>query len=101
MFTQSSKPTTRLYVSVCDYNQSTIITVIPQINVSATINTQDNKMKMLFNEADEMRYHGVWLRHNCRCPLCYDHAAQNSLVRPNHLERNNTIIEKVDINGTL
>ncbi len=25
----------------------------------------------------EMRYHGVWLRHNCRCPVCLSPDNQN------------------------
>ena len=69
--------------------------------VSVSVNTQDNKMRVMCEgeEEGEMRYHGVWLRHNCRCPQCYDHSAHNTLVRPHQLKGYNTHIEKVSVKG--
>ncbi len=73
--------------------------------VSVSVITQDNKMRVVCEgeeegeEEGEMRYHGVWLRHNCRCPQCYDHSAHNTLVRPHQLKGGNTHIEKVTVKG--
>ena len=66
----------------------------------ASVNKNENKIKVIFEEG-EMRYHGVWLRHNCRCPQCYDYASENTLVRPQHLfkENNATDIRNVYIQG--
>ena len=34
--------------------------------------TQDGRRMELLCDTDAKRiYHGVWLRHNCRCPECY------------------------------
>ena len=58
------------------------------------VSTADDgkKLKLICKKDGEMRYHGVWLRHNCRCPECYAHAAHNTTVRPEHLTGDNKIL---------
>ena len=39
------------------------------------------KMKLLCGEHEpERRYHGVWLRHNCRCPQCLSPSTNQNVV---------------------
>ena len=44
--------------------------------------TEDGKKLKLYSDADEpeRRYHGVWLRHNCRCPQCLSATANQNVV---------------------
>ena len=38
------------------------------------------KLTLQFEGEQERRFHGIWLRHNCRCPVCYSHDNYMSLV---------------------
>ena len=48
-----------------------------------TVAVCDDRRKLTpvqFEGEKERRFHGVWLRHNCRCPVCYSHDNYMSLV---------------------
>ena len=41
---------------------------------------EDKRLTLQCEGEQEKRFHGVWLRHNCRCPVCYSHDTNMSLV---------------------
>ena len=57
-------------------------TVRQRESEAAQVIVSDNKKKLALQCAGEQErtFHGIWLRHNCRCPLCYSHDASMSLV---------------------
>ena len=43
--------------------------------------TQDGKRVCVsWADGEERRYHAVWLRHNCKCPQCWDDGFSSPLV---------------------
>ena len=43
--------------------------------------TQDGKrMCVSWADGEESKYHAVWLRHNCKCPQCWDDRLSSPLV---------------------
>ena len=57
-------------------------TVPRQANVAAQVAVSEDRRKLTLQVEGEQerRFHGVWLRHNCRCPVCYSHDNYMSLV---------------------
>ena len=37
---------------------------------TVTVSEDNKKLKLLCENEPERRFHGIWLRHNCRCPEC-------------------------------
>ena len=52
---------------------------------SCSIIEDGKKLKLHCDGEVERRYHGVWLRHNCRCPECLPPAFQQNIVHHSHL----------------
>ena len=42
--------------------------------------SEDKRLTLQCEGEQERRFHGIWLRHNCRCPVCYSHDTNMSLV---------------------
>ena len=45
-----------------------------------SIGEDGKKLKVLWSDGEESRFHATWLRHNCRCPKCYDRSAEQPTV---------------------
>ena len=63
---------------------------VPLLSVSRYSNavsvSQDGKKIRLSVEGEpERRYHGVWLRHNCRCPKCLIVSSNQNIVHHSEL----------------
>ena len=63
---------------------------VPLLSVSRYSNavsvSQDRKKIRLSVEGEpERRYHGVWLRHNCRCPKCLIVSSNQNIVHHSEL----------------
>ena len=43
------------------------------------------KIRVTWSDGEESTYHAVWLRHNCRCPECWDPVTEQTLVTPENL----------------
>ena len=52
---------------------------------NASVSEDGKKLKLLCDGELERRYHGVWLRHNCRCPECFPAYSQQNIVHHSHL----------------
>ena len=51
-----------------------------------TLVTEDGKkLHLVCDGEQERRYHGIWLRHNCRCPECLPVYSQQNIVHHSHL----------------
>ena len=48
---------------------------------SVSITGNGKKLNLRVEGEEERRYHGVWLRHNCRCSECYSPATNMMKVR--------------------
>ena len=57
------------------------------------------KLKLLCDGELERRYHGVWLRHNCRCPECFPAYSQQNIVHHSHLV--DLKLTNANVEGTL
>ena len=56
-------------------------------------------IQISWNDKQKDYYHSVWLRHNCRCPLCLaDHSEQKTVEL---IELVNSRVTKASIQGTL
>lgn len=47
---------------------------------SCSVIENGKKIKLLCDDEPERRYHGVWLRHNCRCPQCLSASSRQTVV---------------------
>ena len=56
------------------------------------------KLKLLCEGEQERRFHGVWLRHNCRCPVCTSVHTNQTIVNPKDLNKD-LKVESADIVG--
>ena len=52
---------------------------------NVSVSEDGKKLKLLCDGELERRYHGVWLRHNCRCPECFPAYSQQNIVHHSHL----------------
>ena len=52
-------------------------------NISVT--EDGKKLHLVCDGEQERRYHGIWLRHNCRCPECLPVYSQQNIVHYSHL----------------
>ena len=57
-----------------------------QASVNVSVSEDGTKLKLLCDGEQERRYHGVWLRHNCRCPECFPAYSHQNIVHHSHLE---------------
>ena len=61
--------------------------VFPRVTASTAVSvSQDGKRISLAVDGEpERRYHGVWLRHNCRCPKCLNVTSNQNIVHHSEL----------------
>ena len=57
-----------------------------QQGVQVAVIEDGRKLELQCEGEQEMKFHGVWLRHNCRCPVCHSNETNMSRVNPNQLE---------------
>ena len=51
-----------------------------------TVSEDKRKLTLQCGGEQERRFHGIWLRHNCRCPVCYSHNDNMSRVSYKQLD---------------
>ena len=56
-----------------------------QQSVQVEVSKDGKKLKLLCEGEQERRFHGVWLRHNCRCPVCTSVHTNQTIVNPKDL----------------
>ena len=49
---------------------------------TVTVSEDNKKLKLLCENEPERRFHGIWLRHNCRCPECTSTYYNQTIVDP-------------------
>ena len=65
---------------------------------SVSLREVDRKgIEISWGDAQNNYYHSVWLRHNCRCPLCTAASSGQRTVESNELV--NSRVAKVNIKG--
>ena len=47
---------------------------------TCSISRDGKKLNVQCDGEAERRYHGVWLRHNCRCPVCLSPSTNQNIV---------------------
>lgn len=52
---------------------------------TCSVSKDGKKLELLCDGEQERRYHGVWLRHNCRCPICLPPLIQQNIVHHSNL----------------
>ena len=72
--------------------------VFPRVTASTVVSvSQDGKRISLSVDGEpERRYHGVWLRHNCRCPQCLNVTSNQNIVH--HSELMDLSIKEATVN---
>ena len=72
--------------------------VFPRVTASTAVSvSQDGKRISLAVDGEpERRYHGVWLRHNCRCPQCLSVHTNQNIVH--HSELMDLSIKEATVN---
>ena len=70
--------------------------------VATSINVVDKGVNVSWgeNSGDEFRkdfFHGIWLRHNCQCPLCYNTHSDQYIVQADELP--NVRVTQAEVNG--
>ncbi len=55
------------------------------VSASCDVSTDGKKLKLACDDDPERRYHGVWLRHNCRCSVCLPLSSQQNIVHHSNL----------------
>lgn len=66
--------------------------------VQVTVSEDKRKVKLLCEGEQERRLHGIWLRHNCRCPTCTSVHHNQTVVDPKLLHRD-LQVESARLNG--
>ena len=65
------------------------------------VNSRGINVEWVVNEEENVRedhyFHGVWLRHNCHCPLCLNYEANQTMV--NSAQLNKPSITRAAVNG--
>ena len=61
------------------------ISVCKLFSASCDVSTDGKKLKLACDDDPERRYHGVWLRHNCRCSVCLPLSSQQNIVHHSNL----------------
>ena len=51
-----------------------------QSGAQVAVSEDRRKLTLQCEGEQERRFHGIWLRHNCRCPVCYSHNDNMSRV---------------------
>ena len=69
-----------------------------QQNVRVAVSEDKRKLAIKCEGEQERRFHGVWLRHNCRCPICTSASTGQTIVDPRLLTKD-LKLERVDIKG--
>ena len=77
------------------YTSSTCLQQSAQVVVSE----DRRKLKLVCEGEQERRFHGLWLRHNCRCDVCYSHDTNMSRVSSSQLM--GVRVSAAHINGIL
>ena len=84
----------RLYTSL-NANSLRFLSSLSQFLQASSCNVSvienGKKLKLLCDGEQERRYHGVWLRHNCRCPECYSSTTNMCQVHPSILTTDSTV----------
>lgn len=70
-----------------------------QQNVQVAVTEDKKKLAIQCEGEEERRFHGVWLRHNCRCPICTSPNTGQTIVSPRLLVKD-LKLETADIKGT-
>ena len=66
--------------------------------VQVTVSQDKRKVKLLCEGEQERRLHGIWLRHNCRCPTCTSVHHNQTVVDPKLLHKD-LQVESARMNG--
>ena len=74
-------PCARGYASAAQTAACSLAHTAPSVRLvdSAGVNVE-------WTEREEDYFHGVWLRHNCHCPLCIDEDSNQKIVDIAHLD---------------
>jgi DUF971 family protein len=49
------------------------------------VSEDGKRLQLKCGDEEERRYHGVWLRHNCRCRECLGQESDQNIVHHSHL----------------
>ena len=52
---------------------------------TCSISKDGKKLNLQCDGEEERRYHGVWLRHNCRCTACLSPSTKQNIVHHSSL----------------
>ena len=58
-----------------------------QQSVQVAVSEDGRKLKLQCEGEQERRFHSIWLRHNCRCPVCTSVHTNQTIVNPNCLTK--------------
>ena len=58
-----------------------------QQGVQVAVSEDGRKLKLQCEGEQERRFHSIWLRHNCRCPVCTSVHTGQTIVNPNLLTK--------------
>lgn len=85
----SSRVTTRFWA----YRFSTATTSVSIADKGINIDWAEGDGKKLRKDF----FHGIWLRHNCQCPLCYNVHSDQYIVEADALP--NVRVTRAEVNG--
>ena len=72
--------------------------VLWQKSAQVTVSEDKRKLTLQCGGEQERRFHGIWLRHNCRCPVCTSVHSNQTTVEFKNLVRD-IQVESANISG--
>ena len=66
---------------------------------TCSVSKDGKKLNLYCDGEPERRYHGTWLRYNCRCPVCLSPSTNQNIVHYSNLV--DLTIKDASLKGTL
>lgn len=58
-----------------------------------------NKLKVVWKDGQEATYHARWLRHNCKCPECWESSSGQKVMPRKALQGPHMSVQSAAVNG--
>ena len=85
-------------ITACRYASASTSAAITSINLAekgVNVNWEGDGKQISRKDF----FHSIWLRHNCHCPMCYNHHSDQHTVEADKLP--NVRITQAEVNGKL